>query len=180
MAVGISGRPAGVVIHAGVRFGRLLIERKVHTKEGLRWKARCDCGNQITTKTQYLTRKPNPQISCGCHVNEGANPWKREKQIWHMMHVRTENPSHVSFKDYGGRGIKVCAAWNKAHPEGPDAGWEAFIAYIGPAPTQKHSIDRVNPNLGYQPYQEDGVTRQVRWATSKEQANNQRRHWGKK
>lgn len=170
------GRPPSVVIHAGKRFGRLTIQQKVHTKEGMRWIAKCDCGNKIRTKTQYLTRKPNPQISCGCHVNENANPFPREKGIWQMMHQRTENSDHVSFKDYGGRGIKVCANWNKANPDG----WDNFIAFMGGAPTKTHSIDRVNPNLGYQPFQEDGVTPQCRWATKKQQANNQRRHWAVK
>lgn len=57
------GRPPSVLVEAGRRFGRLVIKRKLHTKEGLRWLALCDCGNKIRTKTQYLTRKPNPQIS---------------------------------------------------------------------------------------------------------------------
>lgn len=171
----MAGRPASVAIHANARFGQLLILRKVHTKAGLRWKARCDCGVEITTKTQYLTRKPNPQTHCGAkhHIHPNANPFPREKRIWHMMHVRTENETHVSYKDYGGRGIRVCDEWNKKNPQG----WDNFIAFVGPAPTDKHSIDRVDPNLGYQPFQADGVTRQVRWATPKQQANNQRRHY---
>lgn len=174
MAKTPAGRPPSVEIYAGKRFGQLTILGKVHTREGMRWRVQCNCGSAVfRTKTQYLTRKPNPQISCGCHVNKDANPYPREKGIWNMMHQRTENPTHVSYKDYGGRGIKVCPEWNKANPDG----WKNFIEFIGPAPTKKHTIDRVNPNLGYQPFQEDGVTIQVRWATPTQQANNQRRHW---
>ena len=169
----MAGRPASVAMYPGARFGQLTVVRKAHLKEGLRYWVKCDCGKAFYTKTQYLTRKPNPQISCGCHVHKDANPHKREKGIWHMMHQRTENPDHVAYKDYGGRGIKVCPEWHKSNPDG----WKNFIEFVGPAPTNKHSIDRVNPNLGYQPYMEDGVTRQVRWATAKTQANNQRRHW---
>ena len=172
------GRPASVEIYAGKRFGLLTIVQKVHTKQGMRWRVQCDCGKRFNTKTQYLTRKPNPQSHCGDqkHITPNANPYPREKGIWHMMHFRTEDPRHVSYKDYGGRGIKVCPEWNKANPDG----WKNFIEFMGPAPTKGHSIDRVNPNLGYQPFQEDGVTRQCRWATAKQQRNNQRSHWAAK
>jgi hypothetical protein len=98
--------------------------------------------------------------------------YNREYRIWLMMHVRTEDPRHEAYKHYGGRGIKVCAEWHKNNPDGQ--GFDRFIAYIGKAPSLDHSIDRVNNNLGYQPYQEDGVTPQVRWATAKEQRANQR------
>ncbi len=180
---GKPGRPASVDIYPGKYFGYLVIKGKVNTKEGLRWRVECTapleggvkCGKVFKTKTAYLTRQPNPQTNCGCQTYKGANKFPREKGIWHMMHMRTENPNHVSFAHYGGRGIKVCAEWNKTNPQG----FENFIAFIGGAPTTKHSIDRVNPNLGYQPYQEDGVTPQVRWATAKQQANNQRKDWPK-
>jgi hypothetical protein len=99
------GRPPTVDMYPGKVFGRLTIVRKAHLKAGLRWWVRCSCGKEFYTKTQYLTRRPNPQISCGCHVNESANPFPREKGIWNMMHRRTEHSDHVSYKDYGGRGI---------------------------------------------------------------------------
>lgn len=85
-----------------------------------------------------------------------------------MMHVRTEDPRHVSYHRYGGRGIKVCAEWHKSNPD--DKGFERFLAHIGPAPSLKHSIDRINNNVGYQPTFEG--KRQVRWATADQQAAN--------
>lgn len=172
---GKPGRPRSVEIAAGMRFGHLLILGMVHTKDGLRWRTECDCPAKTKEKvpTAYLTRKEGGKSHCGCQTNINANPYPREKGIWQMMHMRTEDPRHVSYHRYGGRGIKVCAEWNKANP----SGWLNFIAFIGPAPSTRHSIDRVNPNLGYQPFQEDGKTRQVRWATACEQANNQERHW---
>lgn len=38
----------------------------------------------------------------------------------------------------------------------------------------EHTIDRVDNNGSYYPFQADGVTRQVRWATKEVQRNNQR------
>lgn len=136
-----------------------------------RWQ--CKCGEKGKCPRQHLVRPEYPKTHCGCQAYIDANPFPREKGIWHMMHKRTEDPTHVSYHYYGGRGIKVCPEWNKTNPQG----WNNFIKFVGGAPTKKHTIDRVNPNLGYQPYQEDGVTRQVRWATAKQQANNQRWNW---
>jgi hypothetical protein len=178
---GKPGRPAADPLYAGRVMGKLTLVMRTHTKDGLMWICNCSCGmpkclKRIKVRPQYLVRPAHPKRSCGADAWKDANPYPREKGIWQMMHQRTENPTHVSYKEYGGRGIKVCDEWNKKNPEG----WKNFIEFIGPAPSKRHTIDRVNPNLGYQPYQEDGVTPQVRWATPKEQANNQRRHWNQK
>lgn len=173
-----AGRPAAPEhdLWPGRVLGELTILGKVNTKEGVRFRWKCSCGETGKSPRQYFFREANPKRHCGCKLNEGANPYPREKGIWQMMHQRTENTTHVSYAQYGGRGIKVCPEWHKSNPNG----WENFIKFMGPAPTKTHTIDRVNPNLGYQPYQEDGVTRQVRWATPKEQANNKRSDWAAK
>lgn len=96
------------------------------------------------------------------------NPYKthgmtktHEYRCWVKMHQRTTNSKHPRFKDYGGRGIKVCSLWT-----GP-GGFEYFIAHIGPAPSPKHTIDRILNDVGYQ-------AGNIRWATRKEQQNNMR------
>lgn len=45
--------------------------------------------------------------------------------------------------------------------------FKAFYEYIGPKPGPTYSLDRINTNGNYEPGN-------VRWATKKEQANNQR------
>ena len=77
------------------------------------------------------------------------------------MKNRCDLPSAASFKYYGGRGIVVCDRWRDD--------FEAFLADVGPRPSSKHSLDRIDPNGNYEPGN-------VRWATLSEQNQNQRRY----
>jgi len=162
---------------AGDKVGSLtLIQRlrdNVVTKSPnlrVRWRCECVCGNRITVPQYYMVRE-NPKTHCGCLHKSIKTIYNQEYRIWCMMHVRTEDPRHVAFKHYGGRGIRVCPEWHKDRGE---EGFRAFLEFVGTRPSPGHSIDRVDNDLGYQPYQADGVTRQVRWATAKEQRANQR------
>lgn len=178
--MGKPGRPASVSIYPGKYFGFLCCVRKVHTKEGPRYDMRCEaklrdqstCGKTIRTKMQYLTRKPNPQTHCGCQKFIDANPYPYEKVCWSMMHTRCEYTGHVSYKDYGGRGIKICERWHKSNPDG----FKNFLEDMGPAPkAHEFTVDRIDPDGNYELRKADG-TLQCRWADKKTQANNQRRH----
>lgn len=167
---------------AGMKFGELTLVQRVRddtkTRSGnlrIRWRVRCSCGSETFTIPQYyLTRnQPEPKTHCG---GDAHRPYSaihgQHYRIWLMMHMRCEDPSHEAYKHYGGRGIKVCAEWHKSLPD--LQGFRAFVEYIGPRPSMDYSIDRIDNDLGYQPFQADGVTRQLRWATAKEQRANQR------
>lgn len=82
--------------------------------------------------------------------------YPREYSTWENMKQRCNNPNAEGYKNYGGRGIKVCVSWDK---------FSNFIKDMGPKPSAGHSIDRINNNLGY--YKDN-----CRWATQSEQANN--------
>jgi hypothetical protein len=113
-------------------------------------------------------RKQNPKRHCGCRTNEGANPYPREKRIWTMMHRRCYHQDHVAYKHYGGSGIFVCERWHRSLED--NQGFKNFVADMGPAPSNTYTLDRINPFGIYEPSN-------CRWATPKEQANNQKQHW---
>lgn len=166
-------------ICGGMKFGHLTVIQKVAdnprpSSPNLKRRVRveCVCGKRETIPTYYLIRSNNPKTNCGCQRKTIKTHNAREFRIWHMMHVRCYNKNHEAWKHYGGRGIGVCAEWHKDNPDGK--GFERFLNFVGRAPSMAYSIDRVDNDMGYQPYQADGITRQVRWATSKEQRANQR------
>lgn len=160
----------GQKVHNWILRGRVRVSKTASPNLRIKWRCECVCGNMRTVPQYYLVRK-EPLKHCGCLNKSIITLNKQEYGIWQMMHVRTEDPRHVAFKHYGGRGIRVCEDWHKRRGM---AGFEEFLRFVGPRPSPQHTIDRVDNNLGYQPFQADGVTRQVRWATADVQRANQR------
>lgn len=76
------------------------------------------------------------------------------------MKARCSNPNATRYNSYGGRGIRVCTEWVND--------FAAFLAHIGPRPSARHSLDRINVNGHYEPGN-------VRWATVLEQARDKRK-----
>lgn len=85
----------------------------------------------------------------------------KEPEYWSWVRLRRRclQPTHKSYKDYGGRGIAVCPEWRDDYP--------AFVAYIGRKPSPKHTVERINNNGNYEPGN-------VCWALQKEQTRNRR------
>jgi hypothetical protein len=172
---GRTQRARKVGIYAGARFGYLTVIQKASRTgaQNSKWRVECDCGNRKTVPAFYLTRTNHPMRSCGCMKYTDAEPNPRERGIWYMLFRRCYHEDHVGYKYYGAKGVTVCERWHRDNPNG----FKNFLQDIGPAPSLEHTLDRVDPRGNYQPFQRDGVTPQVRWATRVEQANNKRSHW---
>lgn len=82
-----------------------------------------------------------------------------EYQIYHQMKQRCDNPNHLKYNVYGGRGITVCNRWLGEN------GYKHFIEDMGYKPNPDMSIDRIDVDGNYEPSN-------CRWATIKEQSMN--------
>lgn len=160
-------------IRPGDRFGRLVaVERiKAHNPRRIWWKCACDCGYETVVQAKSIVYGLTK--SCGCFRVEhssmlGQRTVKHgmhnsaEYRIWSGMRSRCNNARDADhFEDYGGRGITVCARWEK---------FENFFADMGYRPSRKHSLDRIDNDGNYEPGN-------CQWATPSQQRRNQRRRF---
>lgn len=121
----------------------------------------CSCGE---VKTLILSSVVNGVTrSCGCLSREmpnGKTHGKSNSRVyhsWYGMRTRCNNKNSVSYRDYGGRGIKVCKRWYK---------FENFYADMGDPPIG-HTLDRIDNDGHYEP-------KNCRWSTVAQQNQNQR------
>lgn len=82
----------------------------------------------------------------------------REYNVWAMMRQRCLNPNAANYRNYGGRGITVDPRWSK---------FLAFYEDMGPAPSPKHTLNRLDNDGPYCP--ENCV-----WSDMEGQQNNRR------
>lgn len=153
----------------GQRFGRLLVLNKAESAKGQSvWNCQCDCG---TTKAiRGIALRAGRTISCGCYGRENRTKHGRKSKrldnktdptytSYINMKTRILNPNANNYKNYGGRGIRICEQWL-------NGGFEQFLLDMGERPEGK-TLDRIDHNGDYCP-------ENCKWSTAQEQSENKR------
>lgn len=188
---GAANRCKTCVTDTRVRKGMVFGKRTVissPTKRGGYWRVfvRCSCGYESEITTTALLRNAANQ----CHhcrqyeriarEHGGVLPYPQHRpyrqhdlyQTWHGIKGRIFNTDSHAWDDYGGRGLTMHPEW--VNEFGAFA--EFVLTHLGPRPEGK-SIDRVDNDLGYIPFQPNGEL-QLCWADQDEQNNNRRGYKG--
>lgn len=127
------------------------------------WRGKCDCGTEVVVEGSALVSGNTK--SCGCYNLEVCSErakthgmtGTRVYMTWANMKRRCYEETNEQYKDYGGRGIKVCDEWHK---------FESFYAWAKSSGyNDTLTIDRIDNNGNYCP-------ENCKWSTYKENCRN--------
>lgn len=162
--------------YVGKRFGflKVLKFKEKRPPNGYYWYCKCDCGKMTVVAASNL--RSGTTQSCGCGIKVSKKIIHRLSRtyiygIWQAMKSRCYDRSFLGYKNYGGRGIKVCE-FLLSSPSN-------IIFMIGNRPTRNHSIDRIENNGNYScglcpQCIRHGWPMNIRWATREQQSRNRR------
>ena len=155
---------SGFIDLTGRRFGKLIVIYRIENDKyhNAQWLCKCDCSNETIVPSNRLKSKNTR--SCGClrtfHNYRCRNINNKTYITWKNMIQRCYYTKHHRYKNYGGRGIKVCKQWLK--PKGQ--GFLSFLKDMGEKP-EGLTLDRIDNNSNY-------CLENCRWDTYETQSRN--------
>lgn len=150
----------------GKRFNNLVVLKRAESAENgvARWECLCDCGNTAIARGGNL--KSGAVKSCGCRrkiikptLTHGMSKTPLY-QVWAGIKRRCYFPKDASYKNYGGRGIKMCDSWKNSFVS--FAEWAKNNGY-----SDSLSIERIDTNGDY-------CSENCKWIPFNEQQANRR------
>lgn len=146
-----------VEVEVGQMFGAWLVKEKLDY--GQKYQCVCtSCGQSVKNIRVYDLVQGKTRMCKKCSVQTTRSSHgmsdTAEYNTWVHMIQRCHNPQNKDYTHYGARGIAVCDIWKDS--------FEAFYMCVGPKPTPKHTIERIDYDRGYEPGN-------VMWATRHEQ-----------
>ena len=152
---------------SGKKFGRLIVIRDSGERCNghIMWMCKCIGSNERPHPEKFKNIKTGSLTSgttksCGClnieNITKHGMAHTTEYKSYESAKRRCNNKYSHNYENYGGRGIKFLFET-----------FNDFYRELGPKPTIKHTVDRIDNDGNYEPGN-------VKWATTEEQNQKQR------
>lgn len=121
----------------------------------------------------YMPQRSEQRFCCVSCANEALvrHGHKREGKYtseyiaWSNAKSRCHSPRSQAWRNYGGRGIRMCERWR--------SDFQAFLRDIGPKPSASYELDRIDNDGHYEPGNCRWTTRSINIKNSRSRDRNE-------